>query len=396
MTTTPFDPLSIADNHNAETTLSAARRSCPVSQPYPHVNVVASDDRCREVLLDPAVYSNHFNFILEDGPAPTERTGDYKFITRIDPPEHTALRRFLRRWFSPAGLRSLEPAVRKIVDDVVGNLPDRGTVDLFSDVAHLVPARTVYTLLGIPPADWSTIQEWSDQGNQDLPRQNPEATGRVRDYLIELLAARRTSGERHDDVIDGFLYPGEDPPFAAEDIVQHIRQLIAAGTDTTSGLIVNVFYRLLEDDARWNRLVGDPALSTPAVEESLRRDSPIQYTLRTVAKEADLGGCPVMPRDRVVVSLQSANWDEESWGENALDYDLDRPGPAGHIAFGSGIHSCLGAPLARLEARLTLEVMAATFPALHLAEGFNWVPIESLQMRRPKALPAELGGRKQS
>lgn len=394
MAEAPFDPLNVADVHDAERRLAVARTRCPVSRPYPHVTVVADDEDCRRVLLNPDVFSNHFNFFLERGPAPADLTGNGNGITRIDPPEHGPLRRFLRKWFSPAALRSLEPEVRQIVDDTLADPPESGVVDMFADVARVVPQRVVYALLGLPRDDWDQMQAWIEEHNRDLPRPTtPMTESAAWIYLRELVTRRKASGRRQSDVIDGFLHPADsDPTFEIEDIVQHIRQLIGAGTDTSSALITNVFHRLLENDGTlWQQLVDDPTLATAAVEESLRRDAPIGYVLRTVTQSTEVGGCPMEAHDRVVVSVQSANWDEARWGGDAAEFKLGRIAPAGHLAFGFGIHTCLGAPLARLEARVVLETMLRRYPKLSLARGWTYEPIDSVQFHRPKTLLVDLG-----
>jgi len=391
MTKAPFDPLSLEDHGDAERLLALARKEAPVSQPHPGVNVVATDDLARAVLGDARTYSSHFNFTLEPGPAPEDSAGDHSLITRMDPPDHGLLRGFLRRWFAPAELRKLEPMVRTIIEEIVEALPRVGTVDLVDDIARVIPTRVVYRLLGVPRADWDRVQGWADAANATLPRQNVAVIAELRAYLAELLRARSASGFRADDVIDGFAHPRPgDREFSAAEASEHLRQLILAGTDTTSGLIANLFLRLLEVRKNWERLLERPDLIGRAVEESLRCDSPIQYTLRTVTQPAELGRCPVAPRDRVVVHLQSANWDEVAWGETSQDFDLDRPGATGHIAFGSGIHACLGAPLARIEARVTLETMLRVHPEVALADGFEWELLPALQIRRPRSLVANL------
>jgi cytochrome P450 len=389
--TAPYDPLSPDDHADADRLLAVARKESPVSCPHPGVNVVATDGLARAVLQDPQTYSSLFNFTLEPGPAPEDTTGAKSVITQTDPPDHAVLRGFLRRWFAPAALRRLEPTVREIVEEVVDALPRTGTVDLVGDLARVIPTRVVYSLIGVPRADWDRVQAWADAANATLPRQNVAVIGELIAYLAGLLQERSASGFRADDIIDGFVQPRPgDPVFDETQAPLHLLQLILAGTDTTSGLIANVFYRILEVRTNWVRLLERPELVGQAVEESLRCDSPIQYVLRTVTEPSAIDGCPMSPRDRVVVSLQSANWDEAAWGETASSYDLDRRDSAANIAFGSGIHACLGAPLARIEARVTLETMLRVHPDLSPAEGFEWKLVPALQMRRPRSLAVNL------
>lgn len=389
--TAPYDPLSLDDHADADRLLAVARKEAPVSCPYPGVNLVATDGLARAVLQDPQTYSSLFNFTLEPGPAPEDNTGAKPVITQTDPPDHAVLRGFLRRWFAPAALRKLEPTVREIVEEVVDALPRTGTVDLVGDLARVIPTRVVYSLLGVPRADWDRVQAWADAANATLPRQNVAVIGELLAYLAGLLQERSASGFRADDIVDGFVRPSPgDPVFDETQAPLHLLQLILAGTDTTSGLIANVFYRLLAVRTNWARLRERPELIGQAVEESLRCDSPIQYVLRTVTEQSAIEGCPMSPRDRVVVSLQSANRDEATWGETADTFDLDRRGSAAHIAFGSGIHACLGAPLARIEARVTLETMLWAHPHLSPAEGFEWEVVPALQMRRPRSLVVHL------
>ena len=307
-------------------------------------------------------------------------------IARSDPPFHTEMRRFLRRWFEPARLRKLEPRVREIVKEAVAEIPDRGQADLVHHLGRVIPARTVYTIIGIPTEDWDRLQALSDESNANLPAQSPALIGQILEIFAEVLQRRRESGERHDDVIDGLVHPSDSLSFDENVAAGHLMQLLAAGADTTTSLIGNVLYRLLEDPTRWDRVVADPSLAAAAVEESLRRDSPLPYTLRTAVTDTQLAGCPIAPRDRIVLSLQSANWDEHAWGDSALDFNLDRVGAAAHLAFGSGIHTCLGAPIARIEARVTIDVLAERFPRLRLSDSYTLEYMPAVQMRMPRSL----------
>ncbi|MFJ9381816.1 cytochrome P450 [Streptomyces sp. NPDC101455] len=389
MPETPFDPFSLADHANAESALAAARAAGGASTPYAGVHVVTLDSDVREVMADTELFSNQYNFALERGPAPA---GDdpFKVITRSDPPFHTTLRDFMRTWFAPAELRKLGPRIRQIVADAVGELPSTGQADLVHTLARVIPTRTVYAFIGIPESDWEQLQALADENNTKLPDLDEEIIGRIFGTLAGIIERRRISGERHEDVIDGLLYGRDGVEFAPEAAPAHLFQLLVAGTDTTTGLIGNVLYRLLEDPSRWDRLVKEPSLIAPAIEESLRRDAPLQYTMRTATAATSLGGCPVAPRDRVVISLQSADTDEATWGETALDFDIDRQGAGTHIAFARGIHTCLGAPLARIETQATLEALTTRFPHMRLVDGYELEYLPALQFRMPSALPVEL------
>jgi cytochrome P450/ferredoxin len=386
MVESPFDPFSLSDQINAEQALAAARAGDGVTCPYSGVTVVAGNARVREVLADIDTFSNEYNFDLERGPAPDEPDAMNTVIARSDPPFHTEIRRFLRRWFEPARLRKLEPRVREIIKEAVGEIPDRGQADLIHFVGRVIPARIVYTIIGIPTEDWDRLEALADKLNANLPARSPELIGQISEIFVGVLQRRRESGERHDDVIDGLVHPGESLSFDDDVAARHLLQLLVAGADTTTSLIGNVLYRLLEEPTRWDRVVADPSLAAAAVEESLRRDSPLQFTLRTTVTDNRLAGCPVAPKDRIVLSLQSANWDEHAWGDSALDFDLDRVGAAAHLAFGSGIHTCLGAPIARIEARVTIEVLAGRFPRLRLSDGYTLEYLPVPQMRMPRSL----------
>ncbi|MTD55413.1 cytochrome P450 [Amycolatopsis pithecellobii] len=384
MADSPFDPFSQSHHAAAEQALADARAR--VTCPYPGMAVVADNATVREVLGDVDRFSNEYNFDLERGPAPAERDPMNTVIARSDPPFHTEIRRFLRRWFEPARLRKLEPRVRELVKEAVAEIPDHGRADLVHHLGRVIPGRTVYTIIGVPTEDWDRMQALSDELNANLPAASPGLIGQIMDIFVRVLKQRRESGERRDDVIDGLVHPGEGLSFDDVVAARHLLQLFVAGADTTTSLIGNVLYRLLEEPSRWDRVVADPSLAAAAVEESLRRDSPLQYTLRTTVTGTQLAGCPVTPKDRVVLSLQSANWDEHAWGDSALEFDLDRVGVAAHLAFGSGIHTCLGAPIARIEARVIIEALAERFPRMRLSDGFTIEYVPAPQMRLPRSL----------
>lgn len=301
-----------------------------MSQPRPGVFVVARHTDVKEALRDPDGYSSEDNFVL-DGGTPTAALPATP-ITMLDPPAHTALRARLRQWFAPPRLRREEPRIRGIVSDTVAGLRPGQLVEVWSTLGRPIPARTVYAFLGLPEQDWDRIQEWADVVSDHFPQVSidmPEMAA-LAGYLAEQVAIRAAGPATGTGVLDGMVHPRPDEePLEPAEVVMHCIQQILAGTDPTGSLITNLLYELLVDRRRWERIVGDRTLIPAAVEESLRHDAPLQYVLRTATAEREISGCPIRPGNRVVLSLQSANLDEDAWGADAARFSLDRnPGHA--------------------------------------------------------------------
>lgn len=386
----PYDPLNPEHVIEPFGRLTEARERCPVSEPRPGVRVVVRDKDVRATLLEHGRFSNVGNFALEESSedeAPAQLP--QMMITQLDPPEHTELRQRLRAWFTPASLRRLEPRVREIVRGILDEVPSGQAVEVFSTIARRVPARVVYALIGIPEDDWDRVQGWANAVVERVPlpvADMPEFRSLV-SYLVRLAGLRADGPATGEDVIDGLTHTTDGrEPLPVREAVAHAFQLIVAGTDTTASLICNVLHELLADRTHWQRLLEDRSLLENTIEESLRHDAPLKYMIRTVAEGGEIAGCPVQAGDKSVLSLQSANLDERAWGEDAADYRVDRPGARRHVAFGHGIHLCLGAPLARLEGRVVLEELLGRYPDLRLAPGFRHEPVKSLMQHRPRRL----------
>ncbi len=386
----PYDPLDPNDPDPIGN-LAEARRRCPVSQPRPNILVVARHDDVTALLQHPEVYSSEDNFVLDGG----TRTAALPAtpITMMDPPAHTAMRSRLRQWFAPVKLRQEEARVRDIVANLLDPLRPGQQIEVWSTVARILPSRSVYALLGLPQQDWVRIQGLADVVNDHFPQVSMEMPemAELAGYLAQLVAtnAGTTGGS---GVLNGLVHPqpGETPLEPVE-IVMHCIQLILAGTDTTGSLVTNLLYELLVEPARWERLVGNPSLIPGAIEESLRHDAPLQYVLRTATAHDEVRGCPVAVGNRLVLSLQSANLDETAWGADASAFLVERnAGQATLATFGYGIHTCLGAPLARLEARLLIEALTQKFPQMRLAPGYTHQLAPHAMVRRPARLDVVL------
>jgi cytochrome P450 len=388
----PWDPLNPEHATDLDRRLTDARKQCPVSQPRPGIHAVMRHEDVVDVLRDPGAYSSEDNFALGEGAATSDLPA--AMITMLDPPAHTALRARLLTWFAPAKLRKEEPRIRAIVADLLDEYQPGQSLEVWSTLNRRVPARTVYAFLGLPEKDWDQVQAWTDALGDVAPQIPADfpALQSLFGYLAALTAERAAAPAEGTGVIDGLTHPGPDQePLSPVEIVMHSIQLIAAGTDTTASLISNVLHELLVVPDRWQRVVDDPTLIPQAIEESLRFAAPLQYVLRKATSEQSLAGCPVASGDRVVLNLQSANWDEAVWGDRADEFVLDRtPGQAPIMSFGHGIHACLGAPLARLETRLLLEALVQRFPSLRLAPGYVREASGNPMVRRPDRLDVVL------
>jgi cytochrome P450 len=389
--TAPFDPTDPVHHAAPAGPASVARAKCPVAEVRDRVFVISRFDDVRDVLLDTERFSNFGNFQLERDAQPP---GGVELITQLDPPAHTQLRAHLLKKFAPKELRKHEARVGEIVDGVLAPFVPGATVDAFADVARPVTSRTVYAFLGFPEKDWERVKVWGDAVNDILPEpfdSVPEFQDLIA-YLMTLAAERKAGAPTGQDVLDTLLHdaPEGGQPLGAEEAAVHAFQLVLAGTDTTAALISNLLYQLLRDRRHWMRLLDDRSLIPVAIEESLRLDSPLQMIMRTVRSPGQVHGCPVGDGDKLLVSLQSANWDESVWGDDAAEFSLDRDRPGGHLAMGRGIHACLGAPLARLQARVVLNELLERFPGMRIADGYEYRVTPLLLGRWPASLPVVL------
>ncbi|ANZ14416.1 cytochrome P450 [Streptomyces noursei ATCC 11455] len=322
-----------------------------------------------------------------------------------DPPDHGRLRRLAMTAFTPAAVSRLEPRIREIAEGLATALAGAaqaaggGPVDLVEGFAAPLPITVICELLAVPDADRAAVRRWSD----DLfaaadPDTADRASHALAGYLAELIAARRAAPG--DDVLSGLIAARDAGDRLSEpELVSLAALLVVAGHETTANLIGNGLLALLRDDALRARLRDDAGLLPAAVEEFLRFEAPVTLaTFRYATEPFDLGGVRIGAGDVVVVSPGGANRDPARFDEPDA-VRLDRPAPGGHVSFGHGPHHCLGAPLARAEARIAFAVLLARFPALRPAtdgrdasdgpDGVSWR--RTRLMRGPARLPALLG-----
>ncbi|MCT2593280.1 cytochrome P450 [Streptomyces sp. N2-109] len=362
-----------------------ARKSAPVvHQSALDEWIVVGRDEIESVQREHGVFTSRYNLDGSYPFSPEARAilDDSLFfrvaLYNVEPPAHTRFRTLISEYFSPRNLRALEPAVRRTADRLAGGILGSGRADLLQEFAYPLPMTVICDIIGIPEEDRAQVKEWNNQwlALQVVPlpvEQQVHCAKSVveyENYVLRLLRERRD--EPADDLLTvlGDAAAEEDPVCAAEDVVVALRVMIAAGHETTTNLIGNTVWHLLEDRGLWESLVRDPALIPAAVEEGLRFDSSVQGAPRVATEAVRVGGAQIPAGGQVRVMFAAAGRDPE-WVEDPDTFRLDRQGPPRHLGFGHGIHFCVGAGLARLETRIALETLTGRFPSLRLEEGFT-------------------------
>ncbi|HLH68655.1 MAG TPA: cytochrome P450 [Candidatus Dormibacteraeota bacterium] len=289
-----------------------------------------------------------------------------------DPPDHTRLRTLVQKAFTPRMVERLRPRIETLVEEALNAAGERGGMDLVADLAYPLPVTVIAELLGVPVEDRAAFRRWSDAlvGALDpvAPANRRGAVLAARDalhaYLRQVIAERRA--DPRDDLISRLVEAEEQGDrLSGPELLAMGVLLLVAGHETTVNLISNGVNALLNHPDQLARLHREPELIEPAVEELLRYDSPVQLTGRVALEALELGGQRVEPGQMVTLMLGAANRDPRVFADpGRLDLGRD-PNP--HLAFGRGIHFCLGAPLARLEGQIAIGALIRRFPGLRLA-----------------------------
>ncbi|WP_434387297.1 cytochrome P450 family protein [Melittangium boletus] len=308
----------------------------------------------------------------------------------LDPPDHTRLRKLVQPSFTARAMETLRPRIQRIVDQRLdevereaaarGEAVSERRMDLIRAFAYPVPITVISDMLGIPDEDRAQVHTWaegllSEDGPKEMNEQRRAVLRTFNGYLTGLFERkRRTPGE---DMISQMLVVQEEGDRLSEqEMVSMVFILFFAGHVTTVNLIGNGVVALLTHPEQLARLRADPALAKGAVEETLRYAGPVDYmsTPRIVREDMEIAGCPIARGEKLTVGLASANRDPRHFA-NPDAFDITRPDAHRNIAFGKGIHVCIGAPLARLEGQLAFETLFRRYPDLRLA-----VPVESLHL----------------
>lgn len=316
-----------------------------------------------------------------------------------DPPAHTKLRALISRAFTPRVIANLEPRIRQISSERLDALADLGEADFAAEYGVPLPMLVIAGMIGIPLSDWQTYKCWSDvilrlsysrngdaQAEQSV-RDFTAVTEDMRAYLGAMIGDRRRRPK--DDLLTNLIMAEVDGErLTEEEILGFVQLLVVAGQETTSNVINNAMLCLMENPDELARLRAEPQLLESAIEEVLRYRSPLHWVMRTPRNDIEVKG-QVIPKGAIVLPMiGSANRDPRQFPEPNR-FDIARA-PNAHVAFGHGIHFCLGAPLSRLEAKIALGDILARFRSFEPAGSDPWPPRQALHVHGPASLPLRL------
>jgi cytochrome P450 len=334
------------------------------------------------VLNDPARYSSAdaVNVPL-DYTAETRHAIETSFLsqsslTNNDPPSHTRIRRLVNEAFRERQVADLEVRVRAIANDLIDRFEGRGHAEFVREFSFPLPMRVILNVLGAPEADLMKLKGWADDwitliSRQLSPEEQADTIARLLEsqlYWTALIEDRKAAPR--DDLLTGLVTASqeEENPIGMLTLINICSVLTLAGHETTTNLLSLCLYRLLGMPEQWQLVCKDATNIAKAIEETLRADTSVHALFRTTTEPVELRDVKLPQGARLALLFASANHDEGYFAD-AARFDLRREEGKGHLAFGRGIHYCVGAPLARLEGRIALELLIQRLPGLRLGPG---------------------------
>ncbi|GAA3918361.1 cytochrome P450 [Streptomyces lacrimifluminis] len=336
--------------------------------------LVTGYEEVRSALSDPRLSTDlrkTEELFAQNQPDATKRGGFSSTIANHmlhnDPPNHTRLRKLVNKAFTSRAVERLAPQIEKVSHELLDALPDDETVDLLDLFAFPLTFRIICALLGVPEEDQEDFKEWSKQlisgGSAEIAA---AASATMHDYLTQLVARKRR--EPAADVLSALVEARDaDDRLEENELISMAFLLIIGAHETTANTVANGTLHLMTNLDQWNALLADRSLLPGAIEEFLRLESPLKHaTFRCVTEPVQIGDVELPVGAFVLISLAAANRHANRFEGDTQQLDISRPAK-GHIAFGHGIHYCLGAPLARLETQIAFNALLDRYPEMRLA-----------------------------
>ncbi len=301
-----------------------------------------------------------------------------KTILNLDPPDHTRLRRLVTLAFTPSAIERLRPRVQQLVDDVLDTAAERGSMELVDELAFTMPFQVISDLLDLPTDRSDDVRDWSQALTASLEPTADEAvldaaeraSQLMGEYVGDVIEHRRT--HLGTDLLSALLQVEEQGDrLSTAELLSFVILLYVAGHETTVNLIGNGTLALLRHPDEMRRWAADPSMDGQAIDELLRYDGPVQQTVRVPLRPVSFGDVDVAPNTMVMTVLGAANHDPAVF-DDPHTLRLDRPNARNHLAFAAGVHYCLGASLAKLEATVAIGTLIRRFPGLELAGDPSW------------------------
>jgi cytochrome P450 len=394
----PFAPDALEDPYPLYDLL---QREQPVTQlPGTDIWLVSRHADVVEAASKPEVFSSNISAVVYrgDGPNPVvlqadpDAIGAVDVLATADPPAHSMQRKLMNRVFVPARISALEPQIRAVVVDALDRAVAAGEMEWMDDLTNPLPVQVISTVLGLPDSDGPNLKQWADAGVDLLSGvAPPERLGECWQLMVGFLQYLR---DRLASPAPGSVTAEIAEAVARDDLseregVSLMLQLVIAGSESTASLMGSAVHMLASDERLQEELRAHPERIGVFIEEALRLESPFRGHFRVTRSATSLGGAVLPEGARLMLLWGAGNRDAQAYSCPA-DLDLDRDKPKQHLAFGSGIHFCLGAPLARLEAKIALEELLARATRVQLAPDEKPKHHPSLFVRRFERLQLQL------
>ncbi|HEX2274787.1 MAG TPA: cytochrome P450 [Acidimicrobiales bacterium] len=326
------------------------------------------------VLRDPR-FSNNPSWLgpeaMAQGATSPIRVAGSRVMMFLDPPDHTRLRSLVSKAFTPKVVEGLRPRIQALVDEALDAVAEQGEMDVLADLGYPLPTIVICELLGVPVEDRELFKDWSADASRlldghlpsDVETRGLAATMQLAQYFTDLVEKRKA--DPRDDLLSAMIAAEEGGQrLTHEELLTTSTLLLLAGFETTMNLVGNGVLVLLQHPSELARLRSDPALDRPAVEELLRFEGPVHVTARIATTDVEVGGQLIRKGEQAAVVLAAANRDPDQFADpNRLDVGR---ADNRHLAFAAGAHYCLGAALARIEARAAIATLVRRFPDLAL------------------------------